>query len=108
MHTEASWRVKRKDMRTVYRVDCDGGIIYVGETGHYDKRIKRHFNGKGSQVTRRFSPICVTKVCEVVDHKIAKKIEKEHTLELMKTYGFNRVRGGPWTNSLTVVPNGES
>lgn len=95
-------------MRTVYRVDCVGGIIYVGETGNYNKRIKCHFRGKGSQVTRRFSPVSATPVCEV-DYEIAKKVEKEYTSELMSMYGSQRVRGGgAWTNSLTLVPLQES
>ncbi|MGK9145974.1 alpha/beta hydrolase [Xanthomonas euvesicatoria] len=64
------------------------------------ERIAAHFQGKGSAWTRRHSPVAVlcAKTVRTRDWKVAERIENRLTLFLMSKHGWQKVRGGFWSN----------
>lgn len=78
-------------MVTIYILECKGGKYYVGKIKtNVWKRIKSHFDGKGSKWTQKHKPV------DVVD--IRRNLSDYHetlvTLEMMSEYGIENVRGG--------------
>jgi len=41
----------------MYILKCSNGLYYTGSTKDLDKRIVQHFNGEGSNFTRKNTPI---------------------------------------------------
>ena len=78
-------------MVTIYILECKRGKYYVGKIrSNVWKRIKTHFDGKGSKWTQIYKPV------DVVD--IRRNLTDYHetlvTLEMMKEHGIENVRGG--------------
>lgn len=74
--------------------------FYVGSSSEYEKRLENHFKGKGSAWTKAHAPIQVNEKtilgeCTYRDAEIA---ENTKTIELMRKYGWQRVRGGFFSN----------
>ena len=75
--------------------------FYVGTTTrwNFDERLREHLDGKGgSHWTKRHG------VHSVVEHYLvpdglASKLENSKTIELMRRYGWQGVRGGDYTYS---------
>ena len=65
---------------------------YVGYTSHVENRIKEHFSNKGSSWTKLHKPVNIVEIIEGDKMK-----EKEITLQYMKRYGWENVRGAGWT-----------
>ncbi|KEQ21676.1 GIY-YIG nuclease family protein [Paenibacillus tyrfis] len=61
-----------------------------------EKRLKKHFNGKGSVWTRQHPPIKIVEKIQLgeVTYSKAEEVENEITLKYMKNYGWKNVRGG--------------
>lgn len=89
------------EQKYVYRVDCANGKKYIGETKNFDKRIEQHFNGNGAKVTQKFEPKSA-KIIDVVPGYYAKNVEQYYTEKYIQKFGYNNVRGGKYTNSLTL------
>jgi predicted GIY-YIG superfamily endonuclease len=87
--------------KSIYKIECEGGKIYIGETKNLDKRMDQHFSGKGAKVTKKFKPI-EGKELAVVPGYLAKKVEQEYTEKYIDKYGYNNVRGGKYVNSKTL------
>jgi len=65
---------------------------YVGITNDYNNRINSHLNNCGSSWTKLHKPI------KVIEQFIGgKDNEREKTLEYMRKYGWDKVRGAGWT-----------
>ena len=88
-------------MPLVYVLRLVSGKWYVGMTGNFRQRMKSHFSGHGSCVTRKYSPICVERVIPCYNNGYAKTVEREVTKRYINRYGYHNIRGGPWVNSLT-------
>lgn len=86
-------------MPTVYVLDLGGGKKYVGYTNNYKQRIKAHFAGRGSMVTRKYNPIGIIRTISCFNKAYGMVVEKNVTLCLMKKYGSRLVRGSHWCNS---------
>lgn len=86
---------------SVYILELSGENYYVGQSKKPAQRIKEHFAGDGSSWTRLHKPIEVIKIIEtnVSSWRAALEIETLLTLELMKIYGWQNVRGGPYSAS---------
>ncbi len=84
---------------SVYVLRLEAGKFYVGQSMYPEERIKEHFNGKGSEWTRRYPPIEVIKIIKTnaFSWRAALEIETQVTLELMKIYGWDNVRGGGYS-----------
>ena len=87
--------------KSIYKVECQGGKKYIGETGNFDRRMDQHFTGRGAKVTQKFQPKSA-KELERVPGYFAKEVEQEHTEKYIKKHGYNNVRGGTHTNSTTL------
>lgn len=89
------------EKRSVYVVDCVKGKKYVGETGNFDQRINQHFSGNGSCVTQKYLPKKATELDQVPGY-FAKETEQMYTDDYIEKYGYHNVRGGKYTNSITL------
>lgn len=89
------------EKKTIYKVECDKGVKYIGETGNFNKRANQHFNGTGSQVTQKYKPKSIKKLDKVPGY-FAKEVEQEYTDYYIDKYGYDKVRGGKYTNSYTL------
>jgi|TARA_B110001450_G_scaffold249145_1_gene266165 predicted GIY-YIG superfamily endonuclease len=87
--------------KVVYQVNCAKGKKYIGETNDFDRRMSEHFGGRGSKVTKKFKPY-EAKELERCPGYFAKDLEQEYTEEKIDKYGYNKVRGGCYTNSKTL------
>lgn len=65
---------------------------YVGRTGNILRRIEEHFTSNGSKYTMKYNPL---KVIEI-EEELTSYDERNKTLEYMKKYGYEKVRGYVW------------
>ena len=86
---------------SIYVCKCEYGKYYIGKTCDFDKRCEQHFNGKGSQVTKKYKPYTITLICKVPGY-FANIKENECTKKYIKQFGYENVRGGDYTNSTTL------
>ncbi|KGA96462.1 hypothetical protein AJ85_20035 [Alkalihalobacillus alcalophilus ATCC 27647 = CGMCC 1.3604] len=59
----------------VYVLECADGSWYTGYTNHFEKRLKRHEEGKGAKYTRGRGPFKVIHVTEYETKSEALKAE---------------------------------
>ena len=88
----------------IYEVDCEDGVTYVGKTVNVERRMRQHFTGNGSKVTKKFQPLNC-RVVKYVPGFLSSQEEQDHTEKLVKKKGYEKVRGGKWVNSTTLPPN---
>lgn len=76
----------------LYVLKLQNNKYYVGTTSNLDKRVSDHFNGKGSEFTKKYSPISLVDSVENPDEFV----ENDFTKKYMKKYGIDNVRGGSY------------
>lgn len=91
-------------MRGIYVLKLEDDRYYVGSSENIDRRIARHMNGRGAVWTRLHPPVEVADTMEVNDPERRKKFERYRTLHLMKEVGWEKVRGGGWTQRNLKCP----
>lgn len=69
-------------MYYLYAIYCEQNTIYIGVTQKLHKRLKMHFNGDGSSVTKRYKPLCYVLLGEFMDEQTAKDEERSTVLAL--------------------------
>lgn len=79
-------------MSTLYVLQLEYGKWYVGKTNDVARRYAEHKSGIGSEWTRLYKPIKMVQTRQITS------AEDETTLtkQLMKQYGIDNVRGGPF------------
>lgn len=77
----------------IYILRCEDDKYYVGKSTNINKRIKQHFKKKGSSWTRLYRPLEIYEIRRNCDEFDEEKI----TLQYMKKFGINNVRGGSYT-----------
>lgn len=89
---------------SIYTLQLSGENHCVGQSKNTAQRIKQHLAGDGSSRTRLHEPVEVIKIIErnVSSWRTALEVETLLTLELMKIYGWQNVRGGPYSPSNLV------
>ena len=86
---------------SIYKMNLKDGKKYIGKTTNIDRRMKEHFTGHGSRVTKKFAP----KSGSVVDECpgfFADELENYYTDKNIDKYGYDNVRGGRYVNSKTL------
>jgi predicted GIY-YIG superfamily endonuclease len=76
----------------VYVIKLDNDKIYVWITYTFNLRYAQHECGEGAKWTRKHKPIAII---EVVPNA-STEVENTKTIEYMKLYGLENVRGGYW------------
>ncbi len=85
----------------IYKLNLEDGKKYVGKTTNINRRMDQHFSGNGAKVTQKFKPID-GKIVYTCPGYFSDKLEQTHTDKNIKKYGYNSVRGGKYTNSITL------
>jgi predicted GIY-YIG superfamily endonuclease len=80
------------DKKYIYTLLLEDNRYYIGRTANIFKRLSQHFTSKGSIYTKKFKPI---KILEIVIEETCYD-EKNKTIEYMKKYGWEKVRGSYW------------
>lgn len=81
----------------VYVLELENERYYVGITYNLNLRLAQHWAGEGAVWTRSHPPL---KLLEVHQNRT----EEDVTLDMMLKYGYERVRGGPWTQMTLKKP----
>lgn len=83
-------------VRTLYVLELENNNYYVGQTTQLDKRLKKHFKGKGSAWTQLNRPIKLIEKIEIkqLEYYEAEIIENKLTIDYMKKFNWQHVRGG--------------
>ena len=76
----------------VYCLKLENENYYIGITYNFNLRYAQHECGEGAKWTRRHKPIGVV---EIIPNACG-DVENSKTLEYMKLYGWENVRGGYW------------
>ncbi len=79
-------------METLYILECEDNKWYVGKSSDVQRRFKQHTEGKGSEWTREYAPIRIAETRSIT----SQFDETNTTMELMKKYGIENVRGGAY------------
>lgn len=90
--------------RFLYVLELEGGNYYVGQTvENIEKRIKKHFKGKGSAWTKKHHPKTIKEIVDIgeITYTQGEEIENQYVVKYMKEYGWEKVRGGFFTLSDT-------
>ena len=84
----------------VYVLKLENDKYYVGKSNEKRKRIQRHMNGVGCTWTKKYNPIS-----ELVPITRPQQSfwELWETLELMKKYGVDNVRGSMFTSPYPML-----
>lgn len=84
------------NMVYIYVLQLQKDNYYVGKTDNPQFRLETHFDSGGSVFTKRYKPRQIHALHpDCSDHD-----ETRITLDYMKKYGIQKVRGGPWTQIL--------
>jgi predicted GIY-YIG superfamily endonuclease len=84
------------NMVYIYVLQLLKDYYYVGKTDNPQYRLETHFESGGSVFTKRFRP----KQIHALHPDCSDHDETRITLDYMKKYGIQKVRGGPWTQIL--------
>ena len=77
----------------IYILKLQNEKYYIGLTTNVERRLEEHCNNIGSGWTIKYKPVSIMEIITPGD----KNLEKEKTIEYMKKYGYQNVRGAGWT-----------
>ena len=86
---------------SIYEMQCRSKKNYVGKTTNMDRRMKQHFTGNGSKVTKKFAPVRGREIAKCPGF-YADAVEQHLTEKAVAKHGYGNVRGGRWVNSTTL------
>ena len=81
-------------MEKIYILKLEHKKWYIGKSGNINKRFEQHINGIGAKWTQLYKPISIEETRELSNNAD----EDDITLEYMKKYGIENVRGGIYCN----------
>jgi len=79
------WKLERC-VQYLYVLELANGKFYVGQAKDPDRRLRKHFNGSGSEWTRLHPPVkeLMRKCLEDGDYRAGEQAENEVVLQLMR------------------------
>lgn len=80
----------------IYILKLENDNYYVGVTSNHINRLKAHKRGRGALWTQVNKPIETMYLKEIPENK-AKALERAITLSIMALVGWEKVRGGGWS-----------
>ena len=105
--TDSIYDTKDINQKTyIYKINLEDGKKYIGKTINIERRMRQHFNGNGAKVTQKFKPIKY-KILDSCPGFLADEIEQIYTNSYIVKYGYNNVRGGTYTNSISLHRSNE-
>lgn len=106
--TDSIYDTKDINQKTyIYKISLEDGKKYIGKTVNIERRMRQHFTGNGSKVTKKFKPIKY-KLLDNCPGFLADEIEQIYTNSYIVKYGYNNVRGGTYTNSFSLHRTAEN
>jgi len=100
--TDSIYDTKDINQKTyIYKISLEDGKKYIGKTVNIERRMRQHFTGNGSKVTKKFKPIKY-RLLDNCPGFLADEIEQLYTNSYIVKYGYNNVRGGTYTNSISL------
>lgn len=75
---------------SIYILKLESNKYYVGKTNNPKFRVDAHFDGDGSEWTKKYKPKCVMDIINDCDNYD----EDKYTIQMMAKYGIINVRGG--------------
>ena len=75
----------------IYVWELEENKYYIGWSENLSRRLKEHSNDDGAKWTQKYKPIKIIEICLG-----NKDLENKKTLEYMKKFGWENVRGGSW------------
>ena len=102
-------RAKKRWTFHLYVLALEDGKYYVGLSKNVKDRFRRHSNGEGARWTCIYKPVKIVYDLELpyYSYNSARPVENQKTIELMKKYGIENVRGGEYcaVNQITLENN---
>ena len=83
----------------VYVLQTDAGMYYVGKSNDIDARIQEHQSGLGAACLRGHRVQNIAKLLSNGNRDDLESWERNETLERMKIYGIDNVRGWMFTSA---------
>lgn len=77
----------------LYVIKCEQNKYYIGKSSNLNNRILEHFQGNGSEWTKKYIPLEIIQIIKDVDHFD----EDKYTKIYMAKYGIDNVRGGTYS-----------
>jgi len=75
----------------VYVWQLEEGKYYVGYSENLSRRLEEHMTEEGAVWTKKYKPLSIIEIV-----RGGTGVEKQKTLEYMKKFGFENVRGAGW------------
>jgi hypothetical protein len=91
---------KRRKNIGIYSLTLENNKYYVGQSDDIERRIWMHQNCNGSAWTKKYNVIQRNKLITNDQMYFTELVE---TLEMMKTYGIQNVRGSMFTSSFKLT-----
>jgi len=93
-----------KDEEYVYVLKLENGKFYIGKTKEYPKRILKHFGDILGNTTLWTSMYKALDLLELLPVGENSNLERDKTLEYMRVYGWQNVRGYLWVKIVMKNP----
>lgn len=97
---------KRKDENQyfLFVLRLEGGKYFVGYSSDPERRVKKHFDGRGAAWTTLYKPLELTRCDPLgeISESSAAVHAKNEVIALMRKLGWVNVRGGAWVDSCEI------
>lgn len=91
--------IRNRTKEGVFVLSLQSNKYFIGYALNLDSEINKHFNGQGCEWTKIYKPV---KVIQTIRTRNIQETEKT-TIEYIRKYGWENVRGHHW-NKIDAVP----
>ena len=83
-----------------YVLKCEDDCYYIGITHNLNQRLAQHFSGQGAKWTKLHKPLQLIET----HYPATRQTEEEVTLDIMREFGWEKVRGGKYCSVRLTKP----